>query len=75
MTQDPIGLASGTNLYIYAPSPIAWIDELGLLYTSDAKALRKNLGPGPQGEGQYDAHHIVMSNSKDPRMIALRKNG
>lgn len=25
------------------------------------------------GGGQYDAHHIVMSNSKDARMIALRK--
>ncbi|QKZ02378.1 AHH domain-containing protein [Pseudomonas eucalypticola] len=24
------------------------------------------------GGGQYDAHHIVMSNSKDHRMIALR---
>ncbi|MDH1696890.1 AHH domain-containing protein [Pseudomonas sp. GD03766] len=27
----------------------------------------------PQGGGKYDAHHIVMSNSKDARMIALRK--
>ncbi|MNH03497.1 putative deoxyribonuclease RhsC [compost metagenome] len=73
LTQDPIGLAGGDNLYQYAPSPIGWIDELGLSCNSDAKLLRKELGISPQGGGQYDAHHIVMSNSKDARMIALRK--
>ncbi|EKS67891.1 MULTISPECIES: RHS repeat-associated core domain-containing protein [Caballeronia] len=30
ITQDPIGLAGGTNLYQYAPNPIDWIDPLGL---------------------------------------------
>ena len=73
VTQDPIGLAGGNNLYRYAPHPIGWTDELGLSCTSDAKVLRKNLGVSPQGGGQYDAHHIVMSNSKDVRMVALRK--
>ncbi|WP_338129196.1 RHS repeat-associated core domain-containing protein [Pseudomonas syringae] len=29
ITQDPIGLAGGLNLYQYAPSPIAWTDPLG----------------------------------------------
>jgi len=29
-TQDPIGLLGGDNLYQYAPSPIGWIDPLGL---------------------------------------------
>ena len=28
--QDPIGLLGGNNLYQYAPSPIDWIDPLGL---------------------------------------------
>ncbi len=72
VTQDPIGLAGGNNLYQYAPSPIGWIDELGLSCNSDAKVLRQNLGVSPQGGGQYDAHHIVMSNSTDLRMEALR---
>ncbi|WDY60601.1 RHS domain-containing protein [Pseudomonas sp. PSKL.D1] len=73
VTQDPIGIAGGDNLYKYAPSPVGWIDVLGLSCNSDAKMLRKNLGASPQGGGQYDAHHIVMSNSKDLRMDALRE--
>ncbi|VVO63721.1 putative deoxyribonuclease RhsA [Pseudomonas fluorescens] len=72
ITQDPIGLEGGSNLYKYAPSPIGWIDPEGLSCGTDAKVLRKNLGPSPVGGGQYDAHHIIMSNSKDLRMIALR---
>jgi RHS repeat-associated protein len=72
ITQDPIGLDGGYNLYKYAPNAIAWVDQLGLSCGSDAKALRQNLGPSPKGGGQYDAHHIVMSNSKDPRMVGLR---
>jgi RHS repeat-associated protein len=72
ITQDPIGLDGGYNLYKYAPNAIAWVDQLGLSCGSDAKALRQNLGPSPKGGGQYDAHHIVMSNSKDPKMVGLR---
>ena len=30
LTQDPVGLIGGTNLYRYAPNPIAWADQLGL---------------------------------------------
>jgi len=30
LTQDPIGLIGGTNLYRYAPNPTAWVDPLGL---------------------------------------------
>jgi RHS repeat-associated protein len=29
ITQDPIGLLGGFNLYEYAPSPVGWIDPLG----------------------------------------------
>ncbi|WP_349588732.1 RHS repeat-associated core domain-containing protein [Halomonas sp. EF61] len=29
-TQDPIGLACGENLYMYAPNPTGWVDPLGL---------------------------------------------
>ena len=30
ISQDPIGLAGGLNLYQYAPNPLSWIDPLGL---------------------------------------------
>lgn len=30
LTQDPVGLIGGTNLYRYAPNSTAWIDPLGL---------------------------------------------
>jgi hypothetical protein len=29
ITQDPIGLAGGNNLYRYAPNPLAWFDPWG----------------------------------------------
>ncbi|WP_084596242.1 RHS repeat-associated core domain-containing protein [Pseudomonas massiliensis] len=29
ITQDPIGLLGGNNLYQYAPSPVGWVDPLG----------------------------------------------
>ena len=30
ISQDPIGLAGGDNLYGYAPNPTGWMDPLGL---------------------------------------------
>ncbi|WP_417903536.1 RHS repeat-associated core domain-containing protein [Chania multitudinisentens] len=30
ISQDPIGLLGGINLYQYAPNPLSWIDPLGL---------------------------------------------
>ena len=30
VSQDPIGLAGGENLYQYAPNPTGWVDPLGL---------------------------------------------
>ncbi|WP_196494384.1 RHS repeat-associated core domain-containing protein, partial [Burkholderia cepacia] len=68
---DPIGLAGGNNLYQYAPNPVSWIDPWGWSCSSDAKELAENLRNRPSVD--YRAHHIVMSNSKDPRMIALRQ--
>jgi RHS repeat-associated protein len=31
LSQDPIGLLGGANLYGYVPDPLAWIDPLGLI--------------------------------------------
>ncbi len=33
ISQDPIGLNGGLNLYAYAPNPLGWIDPLGLALT------------------------------------------
>ena len=33
ISQDPIGLAGGMNLYQYAPNPISWIDPWGWAVT------------------------------------------
>ncbi|NHZ83844.1 DUF4150 domain-containing protein [Massilia sp. CCM 8695] len=35
ITQDPIGLNGGTNLYQYSPNPTAWVDPLGLAAGKD----------------------------------------
>ena len=37
VSQDPIGLAGGVNLYQYAPNPLSWIDPLGLTKCSAGK--------------------------------------
>ncbi|NCH73363.1 RHS repeat-associated core domain-containing protein [Cronobacter dublinensis] len=42
ISQDPIGLAGGINLYQYAPNPLAWVDPLGLKFKCDQlKKIRK----------------------------------
>lgn len=34
VSQDPIGLQGGMNLFEYAPNPTLWVDPLGLKYRS-----------------------------------------
>nr|WP_234008599.1 RHS repeat-associated core domain-containing protein [Serratia sp. MYb239] len=34
ISQDPIGLEGGINLYAYAPNPLGWIDYAGYLHGS-----------------------------------------
>ena len=43
VSQDPIGLQGGSNLYIYAPNPLTWIDPFGL---------------SPSGGCSCPVHHI-----------------
>ncbi|POD29850.1 hypothetical protein BKM14_21365 [Pseudomonas syringae pv. syringae] len=38
ITQDPIGLSGGDNLYQYAPNPYGWVDPLGLCKSSSGGA-------------------------------------
>ncbi|PWV99280.1 RHS repeat-associated core domain-containing protein, partial [Mangrovibacter plantisponsor] len=73
--QDPPGLAGGLNLYQYAPNAQGWVDPLGWMScSSDAKVLRENMEIAGKNVPGYknSAHHIVMSNSADPRMMSLR---
>ncbi|WP_243051983.1 RHS repeat-associated core domain-containing protein [Escherichia coli] len=48
ISQDPIGLLGGLNLYAYAPNPLSWIDPLGLSAASDLPQL-KGRSPGAIG--------------------------
>jgi RHS repeat-associated protein len=75
ISQDPIGLRGGSNPYQFAVNTFGWVDPLGLTCSEDAAALRANM----EAEGirtpafANAAHHIVMSNSLDSRMVALRQ--
>ena len=40
ITQDPLRLGAGINLYAYAPNPYAWIDPYGLSCSWDARVGR-----------------------------------
>jgi RHS repeat-associated protein len=40
ISQDPIGLAGGLNLYHYVPNPLEWIDPLGLSASSDLPRMK-----------------------------------
>jgi RHS repeat-associated protein len=63
ITQDPIGLLGGDNLYRYVPNPTAWVDSLGLAcdkwdvnsHQANKSAVKgKNLG--------LDSHHAGQKN-------------
>nr|WP_077049320.1 AHH domain-containing protein [Pseudomonas sp. KK4] len=61
VTQDPIGLYGGYNLYKYAPDPTGWIDPLGLC----SKALSSNMTQGGTPRpANSAAHHIVGDTAK-----------
>lgn len=75
ISQDPIRLLGDVDLYRYSSDPVNEIDPYGLNTSSDSQQLGRNLtegGESPRTPGDEDAHHIVMSNSEDPRMVRLR---
>ncbi len=74
ITQDPIGLAGGRNLYSYAPNTIGWVDPLGWC----SKALGKNLeSSGVTRPQNTAAHHVVGDSAKlaAPARAILTKHG
>ncbi len=50
ISQDPIGLMGGFNLYQYAPNPVVWIDPFGL-----AKTVRRTQTTGDADAGSARA--------------------
>ncbi len=65
ITQDPIGLAGGRNLYQYASNTIAWIDPLGLTPCKGKPSERSAGGTGAkydklEGQGLY----VITDNGK-----------
>ena len=71
ISQDPIGLAGGNNLYQYAANPVSWIDPLGLAgYTVSANTAGTDMlsrgvhlnvfGPGLPPKG---GHVTLVPNS------------
>jgi uncharacterized protein RhaS with RHS repeats len=52
ITQDPIGLLGGDNLYQYAPSPIGWVDPWGWICNR----------PGGYIAGDVDSHGSLSPN-------------
>ncbi|CED56792.1 RHS protein [Aliivibrio wodanis] len=77
LSPDPIGFAGGLRPQAYVFNPLEWVDPLGLAgCSSDAAKLRKNMLSDGQVEPDYpnSAHHIVMSNSTHPDVIATREH-
>ncbi|MEE4707701.1 RHS repeat-associated core domain-containing protein, partial [Pseudomonas alliivorans] len=59
VTQDPIGLLGGENLYLYTPNTQSWIDALGLAcdkWTVNSHKANKSFVKG-KNLG-LDSHHV-----------------
>ena len=61
VSQDPIGLQGGMNLFEYAPNPIIWVDPWGL------QKREPNYGQtscGLKGMVKFQDHHIISDKNK-----------
>ena len=74
LSQDPVRIFGGLSVYGYVQDPLCQTDIWGLTCSSDAEKLRGNMEAAGVKEPPYPnaAHHIVMSNSTDPGMVAAR---
>ncbi|WP_284365353.1 RHS repeat-associated core domain-containing protein, partial [Pseudomonas putida] len=59
ISQDPIGIDGGFNLYFYAPNPFAWVDPLGWVAET---------APG------YFVYALYDKGAKDPYYIGITDN-
>ena len=56
VSQDPIGLWGGDNLYTYVDTPTGWIDPWGLQPTNSGRMPSNKIMPPKQG---YQRQHII----------------
>ncbi|ENT4520816.1 RHS repeat-associated core domain-containing protein [Salmonella enterica subsp. enterica serovar Thompson] len=59
ISQGPIGLAGGINLYQYAPNPLSWVDPWGLISKDGRyhgpKPTYENPGHHEPSSGKFSA--------------------
>ncbi|WP_241239068.1 RHS repeat-associated core domain-containing protein [Burkholderia stagnalis] len=66
ISQDPIGLAGGVNLYAYAPNEIGWIDPFGLV-----RARGRNF----DSEFYRNQYQIITRDAYGPADVYVRGDG
>jgi RHS repeat-associated protein len=75
ISQDPIGLGGGENLYQYVINPIKWIDPWGLAGCSDVQMSRRAAFrqakriAGIPTSSQYKTHKKVFDNTSENRKV------
>jgi RHS repeat-associated protein len=70
ISQDPIGIWGGQNLYRYCANPINWIDPLGLC-PDDPDKVRETYDTLEAAVGDvYPLEHVEVTKTKDPGLIA-----
>ncbi|OSI28868.1 RHS repeat-associated core domain-containing protein [Neisseria dumasiana] len=62
ISQDPIGLWGGDNLYAYVDNPTGWIDPWGLRPTNSGRMPSHKVMPSKPG---YQRQHIIPYSLKD----------
>jgi RHS repeat-associated protein len=82
ISQDPLGLVAGENVYAFAPNVQGWADPLGLsCWSSARKKYWKNIGDSEfkNPSGKYSTANINrMQKGKAPKMtvqVMNRKTG
>jgi RHS repeat-associated protein len=68
ITQDPIGLLGGDNLYRYAPSPVSWADAIGLTPCSIKYGELDALGRPTGVRARLDSSHINSGTHANPNI-------
>jgi RHS repeat-associated protein len=76
ISPDPIGLAGGLQLFAYVPSPLGWIDPLGLSRAVPEEFDVMPYGSHPNGRRALglEAHHIIQNEWAKTNVPQYRKD-
>nr|WP_320077544.1 RHS repeat-associated core domain-containing protein [Acinetobacter shaoyimingii] len=68
VSKDPIGLLGGSNVYVYATNPLAWVDPLGLSQCKIIERKKPTLTTGDSKKAwiHIDERHITGNHSSGP---------